>query len=449
MANEPVTGAEADYVRGIRANLNQFGQQVLQVVFVGLTLGTERTVLPTLASDFGVPKGAFLWLASFVVAFGFVKGLVNFVAGALADRIGRKQVLMWGWLAALPIPFLLLYAQNWGWVVAANIFLGISQGLTWSVTVISMVDLARTEQRGRAVGINEFGGYAAMGAAGLLTGVLATEYGPREALFGFSLSVIAIAWLTTLLFIRETHHFAHAESRAHREGRHDGPRARIPKTRSNQPGAGEIFLLVSFRHPTFRALSQAGVVNKVADTLVWILFPIYLRQQGLGLVDIGWVTGVYAAVWGASQLWSGPLSDRIGRKWLITWGLWLVALGIVGVLLSQGIAAWLAAAALMGVGMAMLYPNIIAAVNDISDPRWRGASLGAYRYWRDTGYAIGGLLLGLVSQLTSQITPAFWTTVVLLLASGTWIAFGSEETHPRHNPEPTLSPTLSGGPDTR
>lgn len=435
MNNVSVMGADAEFVRGIRANLNQFSHQVLQVVFIGLTLGTERTVLPALASDFGVQKGAFLWLASFVIAFGLVKGLVNFAAGAMADRIGRKRVLLWGWVTALPIPFLLLYAQNWGWVVTANIFLGISQGLAWSVTVISMVDLARTEQRGRAVGINEFGGYAAMGVAGLLTGILAATYGPREALFGFSLSVIVVAWLTTLLFVRETHHFAHAESRAHREGRIEGPRARIPQTSSEQPGAGEIFLLVSFRHPTFRALSQAGVINKVADTLVWVLFPIYFHQQGLDLISIGWVTGVYAAVWGASQLWSGPLSDRIGRKWLIAGGLWLVALGILGILLLHGTAVWLAAAALMGVGMAMLYPNIITAVNDISDPRWRGASLGAYRYWRDTGYAIGGILLGVVAQVTSQVTPAFWTTVALLLVSGAWIAFGSEETHPRVNPQ--------------
>ncbi len=430
------TAGTVSHVYGIRDNAPQFAMQTLQVVFVGLTLGTERTVLPTLAADFGVPQGAFLWLASFVIAFGFVKGLVNFAAGAMADRIGRKRVLLWGWLAALPIPFLLLYAQNWGWVVAANIFLGISQGLAWSVTVISMVDLARTKQRGLAVGINEFGGYAAMGVAGLLTGLLAAEYGPRVALFGFSLSVIVTAWLTTLLFVRETHGFAHAESRAHREGRHDGPGARIPQTRSEHPGSGEIFLLVSFRHPTFRALSQAGVVNKVADTLVWILFPLYLHERGLSLGGIGWVTGVYAAIWGASQLWSGPLSDRIGRKWLIASGLWLVALGIVGVLLLQGLTLWVAASALMGIGMAMLYPNIIAAVNDISDPRWRGASLGTYRYWRDTGYAVGGLLLGFVAQASQNISLAFWTTVALLLVSGAWVGFGSVETHPRINPEP-------------
>lgn len=442
MTNNSAMREDGVHIRGIIANAMQFSIQTLQVVFVGLTLGTERTVLPALASDFGVAQGAYLWLASFVIAFGFVKGLVNFAAGAMADRIGRKRVLLLGWLAAVPIPFLLLYAQNWGWVVAANIFLGISQGLAWSVTVISMVDLARTEQRGFAVGINEFGGYAAMGTAGLLTGMLAAEYGPRVALFGFSLAVIVIAGLTTMLFVRETRGFAHAESRAYRDGCHDGPRARIPQVRSDKPGAWEIFALVSFRHPTFRALCQAGVVNKVADTLVWILFPIYLHQRGLGLIGIGWITGVYAVVWGISQLWSGPLSDRIGRKWLIASGLWLLALGILGVLLLQGLTFWLTAAALMGIGMAMLYPNIITAVNDISDPHWRGASLGAYRYWRDTGYAIGGLLLGWVAQASHHVVPAFWTTITLLLISGAWIGFGSEETHPRVNPAPAPNDML-------
>ncbi len=429
--------ASRQHERGIANNRSQFALQTLQVIFVGLTLGTERTVLPALAGHFGVQPGAFLWLASFVIAFGFVKGWVNFAAGTLADRIGRKWVLLLGWVAGLPVPFLILYAPSWEWVVLANIFLGINQGLAWSVTVISMVDLAHTDQRGLAVGINEFGGYAAMGVAGLATGLLAEQFGPRPALFGFALVVIIAALLIAVLFAEETRAWAHAESRAQRDGdANAAPRARIPSTRSPHPGAGEIFTLVSFRHPTFRALSQAGVTNKIADTLVWILFPIYLHHRGLGLSAIGWVTGIYAAVWGGSQLWSGPLSDRIGRKWLITWGLWLLALGLLGVLALSGFGAWLAAAAVMGVGMAMLYPNIIAAVNDISDPHWRGVSLGVYRYWRDTGYAIGGLVLGGIAQLTSHVVPAFWATIVILVLSGAWVALGSEETHPRINPAP-------------
>lgn len=428
-------GTTAHASRGIMANAPQFALQTLQVVFVGLVLGTERTVLPTLAGDFGVAPGAFLWLASFVVAFGFVKGWVNFAAGTLADRIGRKRVLLLGWLAGLPVPLLILYAPNWDWIVAANIFLGINQGLAWSVTVISMVDLAQTHQRGLAVGINEFGGYAGMGVAGLATGYLALQVGPRSALFGFALAATLAAILVAVLLVHETHGFAHAESAARGETDKPDPskasQAPIAATASANPGAGEIFVLVSFRHPTFRALSQAGVTNKIADTLVWVLFPVYLHDRGLSLSGIGWVTGVYAAVWGGSQLWSGPLSDRIGRKGLIVAGLWLLALGIAGVLLLSGLERWIGAAVVMGIGMAMLYPNIIAAVNDISEPRWRGKSLGVYRYWRDTGYAIGGLVLGAIAQLSSHVVPAFWATIALLALSGAWVAWGSQETHRR------------------
>jgi MFS family permease len=425
-----------EHSRGIVENLPQFSLQTLQVIFVGLALGTERTVLPALAGSFGVAQGEFLWLASFVIAFGFVKGLVNFAAGALADRVGRKRVLLLGWVAGLPVPLLILLAPDWQWIVTANVFLGVSQGLAWSVTVISMVDLAGPHQRGLSVGINEFGGYAAMGVAGLVTGWLAASHGPRLALFGFGLAVIVSALLIAGLFVRETRDWAHAESRARGQPLNDNaPRAPVARTRSSSPGAAEIFALVSFRHPTFRALSQAGVTNKIADTLVWVLFPIYLHTRGLGLNGIGWVTGVYAAVWGGSQLWSGPLSDRVGRKGLITWGLWLVALGIAGVVLLASFTAWIACAGIMGVGMAMLYPNIIAAVNDISDPLWRGASLGAYRYWRDTGYAIGGLVLGAIAQTTAHVAPAFWATIAILIASGAWVAIGAEETHPRVNPE--------------
>ena len=419
------------HVRDIGKNFPQFALLTLQVMFVGLVLGSERTVLPTLAGDFGVAQGAFLWLASFVIAFGVVKGLVNLVAGTLADRVGRKRVLLLGWAASLPVPFLIFYAPNWSWVVVANIFLGINQGLAWSVTVISMVDVAGSNQRGLAVGINEFGGYAAVGIAGLVTGLLAARYGPRSTIVAFVGIAVVVASIAAL-FVVETRGWAHAESEARqKEAADDVPRAHVARTRSTNPGLGEIFTLVSFRHPTFRALSQAGVTNKIADTLVWVVFPIYLHDRGFGLGAIGWVTGVYAAVWGGSQLWSGPLSDRVGRKWLITWGFWFLALGITGVLLLSSFALLIAAAALMGIGMAMLYSNLIAAVNDISDARWRGASLGVYRYWRDTGYAVGGIVLGVIVQTTSHVALAFWTTAVILVASGVWVALGAEETHPR------------------
>lgn len=424
------------YRPGIRRNLQQFIWQAVQVAFVGLMIGMERNVLPVVASqDFGVPKGSFLYLMAFVISFGLVKGVLNFVAGRWSERIGRKPVLLMGWLAAIPIPLLIYFAPNWWWIVAANLFLGINQGFAWSMTVTSKVDITKAEQRGLATGINEFAGYAAVGLAGIATGYLSHVYGPRPALLWFALGVIVLGLGTALLFVRETLPWARAESHRHANDQHSGPRPRYAQGLSAQPGAREVFVFVSFRHPTFAALCQAGVANKVADTLLWVLLPLYLYQQGLNLVQIGWVTGVYGLVWGASQLWTGPLSDRVGRKRPVIAGLWLLSIGVAAVTLVHGLPAWLLAAAVMGTGMALLYPNLIAAVADISHPDWRSSALGTYRYWRDTGYALGALVLGLIAQARGSVLPAFWFTALLLLGSGLWVLLRAEETHPGMAPD--------------
>ncbi len=422
-----------DYPQGIRANLQQFVWQAVQVFLVGLVLGMERTVLPVVAArDFGVPPSSFLYLLAFVIAFGLVKGALNFVAGRLSERIGRKAVLVLGWVAALPVPLLIGYAQSWWWIVGANLFLGVNQGLAWSMTVTSKVDITRAEQRGLATGVNEFAGYAAVGLAGLTTAWLAQRFGPREALLGFASVVIAIALLTALLFVRETLPWARAERQRHARGTHAGRRPRYAEGLAEHPSSRQVFAYVSWRHPTFSALCQAGVANKVADTLLWVLFPLYLHGHGLGLVQVGWVTGVYGLSWGASQLWTGPLSDRIGRKRPVVAGLWLLATGVAAAVLVRGFAAWMASAVVMGVGMALLYPNLIASVADIAHPSWRSSALGTYRYWRDTGYAIGALVLGLVAQARGAIEPAFWVSAAWLLASGAWVLLRAQETHPGH-----------------
>ena len=422
--------------QGIRINLHQFVWQAVQVFLVGLVIGMERTVLPVVAArDFGVPKTSFLYLLSFVISFGLVKGALNFAAGRLSERIGRKTVLVLGWLAAIPIPLLIFSAQSWWWIVAANLFLGVNQGFAWSMTVTSKVDITRAEQRGLATGINEFAGYAAVGLAGLATAWLAQRYGPRVALLGFASVVIAIALLTALVFVRETLPWARAERHRHASGTHSGPRPRFADGLSEHPSSRQVFAYVSWRHPTFSALCQAGVANKVADTLLWVLFPLYLHGHGLGLVQVGWVTGVYGLSWGASQLWTGPLSDRIGRKRPVVAGLWLLAAGVAGAVLVRGFAAWLGAAVVMGVGMALLYPNLIAAVADIAYPSWRSSALGTYRYWRDTGYAIGALVLGLVAQARGAVEPAFWVTAGWLVLSGLWVLLRAQETHPGHLPK--------------
>ena len=425
------------FVQGIRVNLHQFVWQAVQVFLVGLVIGMERTVLPVVAArDFGVPKSSFLYLLSFVISFGLVKGALNFVAGRLSERIGRKRVLVLGWLAAIPIPLLIFYAQSWWWIVAANLFLGINQGFAWSMTVTSKVDITRAEQRGLATGINEFAGYAAVGLAGLATAWLAQRYGPRVALLGFAGAVIAIALLTALLFVRETLPWARAERHRHASGTHCGPRPRFADGLSEHPTSRQVFAYVSWRHPTFSALCQAGVANKVADTLLWVLFPLYLHEHGLSLVRVGWVTGVYGLSWGASQLWTGPLSDRIGRKRPVVAGLWLLAAGVAAAVLVRGFAAWLGSALVMGTGMALLYPNLIAAVADIAHPSWRSSALGTYRYWRDTGYAIGALVLGLVAQAHGTLEPAFRVTAAWLLVSGCWVLLRARETHPGRGASP-------------
>jgi len=423
------------YVHGIRPNIGQFAQQLLQVFFVGLTIGMQRTVVPALAeTEFGVPPGSFTLLMAFVVSFGFVKGAMNFVSGRVSEKVGRRKVLIWGWLIAIPIPFIFLYAPSWNWIIAANVLLGINQGFTWSMTVTSKLDIVLPGQRGTATGFNEFAGYGGVALAGLITGYLASDFDPRWSLFVFGLSVILLALVSALLFSRETIHWARAESAAHKAGTHAGPRPRFPKNVSEHPSTREIFTLVSFRHRTFMALSQAGCVEKFVDALVWAFFPVYLHAKGFSLIDIGWIVGVYGFVWGGSQLWTGPLSDAIGRKWPIVIGMWTCAAGIAATLFADGMVEWSMAAGITGVGMALLYPTLIAAIGDISHPNWRGSSLGVYRFWRDLGYGIGALSLGVIADAFGTLEAGFWFTAVAMALSGLWVAIAMEETLARINP---------------
>ncbi|WP_308387969.1 MFS transporter [Acidithiobacillus sp. AMEEHan] len=421
MATSPLT--RKIYTRGIGINRSQFLLQTVQVFFVGLIIGMERNVLPAMSHRFGIDSHAFLFLASFVISFGLVKGALNFMAGGLSDRVGRKKVLLLGWIAGIPIPLLIFFAPNWWWIIAANVFLGINQAFTWTMTVTSQIDLANNRQRGLAVGINEAVGYIAVGLAGLGTGYLAVLYGPRWALLGFGLAVIALA-LLLLLRVQDTIHWVHAEHAQNQQ-------AAGTVTTAPQAGTWATFLRVSFGDATYRALCQGGVTNKIADTLVWVLFPVFFHFHGLGVIRIGWITGVYAMVWGLCQFWTGHLADRIGRRPPVLLGFALLAAGLAGTALVDHFPAWMATAALMGLGMALLYPNLIAAMSDVAPPLERGKILGTYRYWRDTGYAIGGLLLGLVAQWSDKILPAIWLTAAIVALSGVWIALAVQETHPR------------------
>ena len=425
----------SDYHFGIRPNLNQFIHQLLQVFFVGLTLGMTRTVIPALAeTEFSVPKGSFMMLMAFVVAFGFVKGSLNFVAGRLSERVGRKQVLIWGWVVALPIPAMILYAPSWNWIVAATVLLGINQGLAWSMTQTAKLDITRADQRGLTIGFNEFAGYFGVAVAGVITGYLSINFGAREGLMLFGTAVIILAIFNSATSVIDTLPWAKAEAALHASGQGSTLKPRYPKNISDQPSTKEVFTLMSWRDKRMFAFSQAGLVEKFVDALVWVFYPVYLYNQGLSLANLGWVVGIYGFVWGGSQFFTGPLSDKIGRMKPIVWGMWICGAGVAMTLMAEGILWWSLSAAVTGFGMALLYPNISAAVGDIAHPNWRGSAIGIYRFWRDLGYGIGALALGLVGHYTNNIEMGFWFTAIAMFVSGLIVLIWGEETHPRINP---------------
>lgn len=424
-----------DLQHGIRVNLNQVLHLLLQVLLVGLTIGMMRTVVPALAeSEFGVPKNSFVLLTAFVVAFGVVKGALNFVAGRLSERVGRKRVLLLGWAAALPIPLIIWFAPNWNWIVLATVLLGINQGLTWSMTQTAKLDITRPDERGHTIGLNEFAGYVGMALGGIVTAYLATLLGVREGLLVFGLVVIVLALLLTQLWVKDTLPWAKAEAARHRQGTATHPVPRYPDNVSAQPGTWEVFALMSWRDRRLAAISQAGLVEKFVDALVWVFYPVFLYQHGVSLPNVGWIIGVYGFVWGGSQLFTGRLSDTIGRHRPSVWGMWTCGAGVAMMLLAEGVAWWAMSAAVSGFGMALLYPNLSAAVADISHPDWRGSAIGIYRFWRDLGYGIGALGLGLAAQFSGQMEAAFWFVALSMFASGALLRWLGEETHPKLNP---------------
>ncbi|MDO8772502.1 MAG: MFS transporter [Burkholderiaceae bacterium] len=421
---------------GIRVNLRQVLQHLLQVQMVGMTLGMMRTVVPALAeTEFGVPRGSFMLLVAFVVAFGFVKGAMNFVAGRLAERLGRRQVLLMGWLVALPIPALIYFASSWSWIVLATILLGVNQGLTWSMTQTAKLDITRADQRGLVIGLNEFSGYVGVALAGIITAYAASLLGPRAGLLWFGSAVIGLATLLAWLAVIETLPWAHAEVKRHAAtASAQGFQPRYPSHVSETPTTGEVFALMSWRDRRMAALCQAGMVEKFVDALVWVFWPVYLHQQGVSLPGIGWIVGVYGFTWGGAQLLTGKLSDRVGRHRLNYMGMWICGAGVALMPSGTGAAWWSASAAITGFGMAMLYPNLSAAVADIAHPNWRASAIGIYRFWRDLGYGIGALGLGAAAALGGQVESAFWFVAIAMLLSGAVLHHWGEETHPRLNP---------------
>ncbi|WP_151447619.1 MFS transporter [Lacisediminimonas profundi] len=423
---------------GIRANLSQVLHQLLQVLLVGMTIGMMRNVVPALAeTEFGVPRGSFMLLAAFVVAFGFVKGAMNFLAGRMAERMGRRHVLLLGWVAALPIPPLVYFAPSWGWIVFATILLGVNQGLTWSMTQTSKLDITRADQRGFVIGLNEFSGYLGVALAGILTGYAASLWGPRAGLLWFGIAVIGLATLLALVAVVETLPWARAEIKAHAAIQSIASfKPRYASVTRAEPSTGEMFALMTWRDRRMAALCQAGLVEKFVDALVWAFWPVYLHKQGLSLPAIGWVVGVYGFTWGVSQFFTGRMSDWFGRHYFNVAGMLICGLGVAAFPLGAGSLWWSISAAVTGLGMAMLYPNLSAAVADIAHPDWRASAIGIYRFWRDLGYGIGALGLGAAAALGGDIEYAFWFVAGSMILSGLALFHFGEETHPRLNPAP-------------
>ena len=367
---------------GLRENWQQFALLVLINAFVGGMVGLERTLVPLIGSEtFHLASTAAV--TSFIVSFGVVKALTNLVSGQLADTWGRKKTLILGWVAGLPVPFLIMWAPAWGWIVAANVLLGVNQGLSWSMTVIMKVDLVGPRQRGLAVGLNEFAGYLAVGLTAFLTGYLATLYGLRPVPFYLGIGYAAAGLGLSAALVRDTREHVALERRQH------------PGIESSLR-FGEVFLRTSLTDRDLFAASQAGLVNNLNDGMSWGIFPLFFAAAGLGVEPNGILKGVYPAVWGILQVVTGPLSDRWGRKGLIAAGMWVQAVGLFGIAGLDGFGWWLLGSVLLGLGTAMVYPCLLAAISDAADPSWRARALSVYRFWRDLGYAIGALTAGLL-----------------------------------------------------
>jgi len=367
-------------------------------------VGLERSIVPLIATtDFGLASKSVA--LSFLISFGIAKALANLLAGRLSDRLGRKPVLITGWLIGLPVPLLIILAPAWNWVVFANVLLGINQGLCWSMTVIMKIDLVGPKQRGLAMGLNESGGYVAVSLAALLGGYLAATYNLRQAPFYPGVVFALLGLLGSVFLVQDTH--AHA--------RHEAQL--VTQSTPHALPFAEVFRLASWKDSTLFSLSQAGMVNNLNDAMVWGLVPIILSGAGLSLKQIGTIAAVYPGVWGIGQLATGVLSDQWGRKGMIVAGMWIQAAAIALFAIGHAFWPWMAAAALLGVGTALVYPTLLAAVSDVAHPEWRATAVGVYRLWRDGGYAIGATLSGLLADLYGN-AAATWAVAALTFISG-------------------------------
>lgn len=413
--------------QGIREHLPQFSLHVLLVFATGLTIGSERAVVPVLGRDvLGVTS--LVVIGSFVVSFGIVKSLINLYAGKWGEEYGRKPVLILGWATALPLPVILIFAPNWWWITVGNILLGVNQGLTWSMAVNAKIDLAGPDQRGLAVGIDEAFGYTGLAVGAWITGAIAARTSLRPEPFYFLAVVVVLAFLISISLIKETVQYAHAEGD---EDHHD---ANLP--------FNEVLKRATYGDRTLFVAAQAGHIENFVDTLFWIGVPIYLTSQGLGIAAVGVVVGVHSAMY-FLQIGTGGLADRIGRRPPVIVGMFVAGAGVLGMTAVNGYLPWAVMAGISGIGMALLYPNLMTVPGDAAHPTWRASGMGVYRMWRDSGYAVGAILIGLAMQFIN-IKAAFYMTGLLMFVSVGLVYLWMEETHPdfgTHEPPAPASET--------
>jgi MFS family permease len=418
------TSVETGPIRlGLQENLGQFSLLVLINIFVGVMVGLERTVVPLIGErEFGlVSKTA---IVSFIISFGVTKAVCNLFAAHVSETVGRKKVLVLGWLVGLPVPFIIIFANHWYWFDIANILLGVNQALCWSMTVIMKVDLVGPKRRGFALGLNEFAGYLALGFTAWITGYIASIYALRPQPFYLGIGVVFAGLLLSLFFAKETRHYATLEAKLH----HAAATNNSADSPSRPRTIGGIFALTSWKDRNLFSCSQAGLVNNLNDGMSWGIYPLFFASFGLSVATIGTIKAVYPVAWSILQLVTGPLSDLWGRKWLIAGGMMVQAVGIWLTVQVPVYTAWMIGAVLQGVGTAMVYPTLLAAISDVAHPEWRATAMGAYRFWRDLGYALGALISGVIADLFGM-RAAIQVVAVLTLLSGIHVAFRMRETH--------------------
>ena len=411
---------------GLHENLGQFSILVLINVFVGMMVGLERTVVPLIGEkEFGlVSKTA---IVSFIVSFGVTKAVFNLFAAHISETVGRKKVLVLGWLIGFPVPFIIIFANRWFWFDVANVLLGVNQALCWSMTVIMKVDLVGPKRRGLALGLNEFAGYLAVGFTAWITAYIASVYALRPQPFYLGIGVAIAGLLLSAFLAKESIHHAKLDAKLHHPVPDPTAADNNNAVNPRRPSLREIFAQVSWRDRNLFSCSQAGLVNNLNDGMSWGIYPLFFSSFGLGVAAIGAIKAVYPAAWGVLQVFTGPLSDRWGRKWLIASGMIVQAGAIWLTVAVPKYPAWIVAALVQGVGTAMVYPTLLAAISDVAHPEWRASTMGVYRFWRDLGYAVGALISGVISDLLGM-RAAIQVVAALTLLSGVHVAIRMRET---------------------